>query len=66
MAVSDLGWPDRGSKLDDAFLVFAPFFSGGPIFGSLSEWDDFSGSKSPLAFDGGSEMCALVAVEWRE
>lgn len=32
MAGSSLGRPDGGSKLDDRFLIFAPFFSG-PFLG---------------------------------
>lgn len=64
MVKGDLKWLDGGSKLDDAFLVFAPFFSGGPLLGYFSATEGFSDSGSQLYFIGGSDVSVLVAVKW--
>lgn len=48
-----LGWPDGGFKLDGAFLIFGPFFSGGLIVDDFLAAVDFSSSGPRLDFVGG-------------
>lgn len=64
VAVDGLDWLDGGFKLESAFLVLTPFFSSGYIVDDCLAAVGFAGSGSRWDFVGGSEMSALVAVEW--
>lgn len=55
-----------GFKLDDAFPISCPFFSGGLIVNDFLVAMGFSDSGPRLDFVGGSEMSVFVEVEWPE
>lgn len=66
MAGSGVGWPDSGFKLDYAFLISNPFFSGGQFVDNFLAAMGSSHNRYQLAFVGGTEMSVLVTVKWSE
>lgn len=61
MAGSSLGWPDSGSKLDDRFLIVAPFFSG-PFLGYFLVTTGLFSGRAWLSFVFENEISQLEVL----